>query len=73
MITFTQITLVIIIIGVLLACMPKNWYAKSTIDFRLLGFWLAGITGSILLMTWLGYLLYGLVLTLINTFKMAGF
>ena len=72
MVIFTQICIAAITIGLLLICIPKSWYTKSDIDFRRGGFWLIGLASSTLTTVWTCYLIYILIVLLINTFKMAG-
>ena len=68
MIIFTQICIAIIMVSILLVCIPKSWYAKGDIDFRRGGFCLIGLTGSTLTTVWICYLIYTLILMLINYF-----
>jgi uncharacterized membrane protein len=58
MITATYVLLTLFLIGLILVLIPKNWYSKSTHDFRRLGAWLGSMSFSATIFMYLGYIIY---------------
>lgn len=60
MINFTYMMLALIIVGIVLACIPKKLYTKSQINWNMVGMWLIGCSFGTICTTWVCYLIYSL-------------
>ena len=58
MITFTHILVGFFVLGFSLCLIPRKWYKKCSLDFRILGIWLTIFSIGILASSWILYAMY---------------